>query len=94
MQGSARKGKVVKGLKTLKYSTIQEEPPLKKDGSDNGENLDSSCSEVQAEESASSANTLSIEKISKSEILAGSLIVIASLTEAMSVDENEKKCSD
>ena len=61
------KTKLFKGQKTLLFSTTQEEPPKKKDKSDNGEKLGSSCIAVQAEESGNSANTLNIESISKSE---------------------------
>ena len=53
------KAKLLKGQKTLTFSTAQEEP-LKKGKNDNGENLDSSCSVLQVEESANSANTLNI----------------------------------
>ena len=60
------KAKLVKGRKTLMFSTTQEEPP-KKGKNDNEENLDSSCSVVQLEESTNSVNTLSIQSISKSE---------------------------
>ena len=69
----------------------QEEPSVKKGKGDNGENLDSNCSVVQAEEKANSANTLNIESDSKSESLAKSSIVIASSTEKSSANENGKK---
>ena len=60
------KAKLVKGQKTLTFSTTQEEPQKKAKG-DNGENLSSSYSAVQLKESANSVNTLNIESISKSE---------------------------
>ena len=60
------KVKLVKGQKTLTFSTTQKESP-KKGKNDNEENLDSSCSVVQLEESTNSVNTLSIQSISKSE---------------------------
>ena len=63
----------------------------KKEKSDNGENLDSSCGVVQLEESANSANTLNIQSISKSENSAKSSVVIASSSETSSPDENGKK---
>ena len=65
------KAKLVKGQKTLTFSTTQKESP-KKGKNDNEENLDSSCSVVQLEESTNSVNTLSIQSISKSEKLAKS----------------------
>ena len=58
------------------FSTTQEEPPKKKDKSNNGENFDSSCSVIKVEESANSANTLNIESISKKENSAKSSFVI------------------
>ena len=60
------KAKLVKGQKTLTFSTTQEESQKKAKG-DNGENLSSSYGAVQLEESANSVNTLNIESISKSE---------------------------
>ena len=60
------KAKLVKGQKTLTFSTTQKESP-KKGKNDNEENLDSSCSVVQLEESTNSVNTLNIQSISKSE---------------------------
>ena len=60
------KAKLVKGQETLTFSTTQKESP-KKGKNDNEENLDSSCSVVQLEESTNSVNTLSIQSISKSE---------------------------
>ena len=60
------KAKLVKGQKTLTFSTTQKESP-KKGKNDNEENLDSSCSVVQLEESTNSVNALSIQSISKSE---------------------------
>ena len=60
------KAKLVKGQKTLTFSTTQKESP-KKGKNNNEENLDSSCSVVQLEESTNSVNTLSIQSISKSE---------------------------
>ena len=50
----------MKDQETLTSSPTQEELPKKK-VKGNGENLDSSCSIVQLEESANSANTLNIE---------------------------------
>ena len=70
------KAKLVKGQKTLTFSTTQEEPPKKKGKSDNGENLDTSCSVVQAKESANRANILDIRSISKGENSSKSSIVI------------------
>ena len=54
------KAKLVKDQETLTSSPTQEELPKKK-VKGNGENLDSSCSIVQLEESTNSANTLNIE---------------------------------
>ena len=54
------KAKLVKGQKTLTFSTTQGKPPPKKGKSDNKGNLDSSCSVVQLEESVNSVNTLNI----------------------------------
>ena len=81
------KPKLVTGQKTLAFSTTQEEPQ-KKAKSDNGENLSSSYSAVQLEESTNSVNTLNIESISKSENSAKS---IASSSETSSADENGRK---
>ena len=81
------KAKLVKGQKTQTFSTTQEEPQ-KKAKSDNGENLGSSYSAVQLEESASSVNTLNIESISKSE---NSTKSIALSSETSSADENGRK---
>ena len=57
LQGGAGKGKISERPKNVdvhyNYRRIS-----KKGKIDNGENLDSSCSVVQLEESASSANTL------------------------------------
>ena len=84
------KAKLVKDQETLTSSPTQEELPKKKvKGS--GENLDSSCSIVQLEESANSANTLSIESISKSEDSTKLSIMIASSSERSSADENGRK---
>ena len=63
---------------------------LKKGKSRNKENLDSSCSVVQLEESANSANTLNTQSISKSENSAKSSIVIALSSERSSAGENRK----
>ena len=81
------KAKLVKVQKTLTFSTTQKEPP-KKGKIDNGESLDSSCSAVQLKESASTANTLNIESVSKSENSAKLSIVIALSSETLSDDEN------
>ena len=69
----------MKGQKTLTGKT------------DKGENLDFSCSVVQVEESANSANTLNIQPISKSDNSAKSSLVIASSSETSSADANGKK---
>ena len=84
------KAKLVKDQETLTFSPTQEELPKKK-VKGNGENLDSSCSIVQLEESANSANTLSIESISKSEDSTKLSIMIASSSERSSADENGRK---
>ena len=84
------KARLVKGQKTLIFSTTQQEPP-KKGKSNNGENLDSSCSVVQLEGNANSANTLNIESISKRENSTKSSIVIASSSETSSADKNGRK---
>ena len=57
------KAKLVKGQKTLTFSTTQEEPPKKKVKSNNGENLNFSSSLIQVEESANSANISNIQSI-------------------------------
>ena len=57
------KAKLVKGQKTLTFSTTQEEPPKKKVKSNNGENLNFSSSVIQVEESANSANISNIQSI-------------------------------
>ena len=63
---------------------------LKKGKSHNKENLDSSCSVVQLEESANSANTLNSQSVSKSENSAKSSIVIALSSERSSAGEDRK----
>ena len=92
MQGGARKGRVSeRSKKRWRSKRLKKNLQRKKKcKSDNGD-LDFSCNDVQAEESANSANTLSIESISKSENSTKSLLVIASLTETSSADENRKK---
>ena len=72
------KAKLVKGQKTLTFSTTHEELPKKKVKSDSGENLNFSYSAVQLEESASSVNTLNIKSISKRKNSTKSLIVTVS----------------
>ena len=72
------KAKLVKGQKTLTFSTTHEELPKKKVKSDSGENLNFSYSAVQLEESASSVNTLNIKSISKRKNSTKSSIVTAS----------------
>ena len=84
------KAKLGKSQKTLTFSTTQEEPQKKVKG-DNGENLNSSYSAVQLEESTNSVNTLNIESLSKSENSTKSLIVIASSSETSNADENGRK---
>ena len=73
----------------LTFSTTQEEHIKEKAKSDNGENLNSSYSTVQLEESAKGVNTLNIESISKSENSTKSSIVIASSSETSSAHGNE-----
>ena len=80
----------MKDQETLTSSPTQEELPKKK-VKGNGENLDSSCSIVQLEESANSANTLNIESISKCENSIKLSIIIASSSERSSADENGRK---
>ena len=72
----------------LTFSTTQEEHIKEKAKSDNGENLNSSYSTVQLEESAKGVNTLNIESISKSE---NSTKSTASSSETSSADENGRK---
>ena len=89
MQGGAQKGKVSDRSKKVGIKYDLRRTSKEENGkSDNGENLDSSCSDVPAEESA---NTLNIESISKSENSVKSSIVIVSQTEKLSADENGKK---
>ena len=78
----------MKGQKTLTFSTTQGESPKKKAKSDNGENLNSSYSTIQPEESANSVNTLNIKSISKSENPTKPSIVIASSSETSSANDN------
>ena len=82
-----RKAKLVKGQKTLTFSATEKGPPT----NGNGEILDSNCSVVQLEERASSANTLNIQSISKSETSVKSSILIASSSETSCADENGRK---
>ena len=91
LQGGAGKGKISE--KPNNVDVLYNWRRTSKKGKiDNGENLDStSCSVVQLEESASNANTLNIESISKSENSVKSSIVIASSSEISSADENERK---
>ena len=81
LKGGARKGEVSERPKTIhiQYDSIR--TSKKKGKSNDKENLDSSCSFVQAEESENSANTLNIESISKSENWAKLSIVVASSNE-------------
>ena len=58
------KAKLVKGKKTLMFKKNLHK---KRGKSDNGENLDFSCSVIKVEESANSANTINVQSISKSD---------------------------
>ena len=60
LQGSAWKGKVSERPRNVDFQSNSRRTS-KKRVKGNGENLDSSCSIVQLEESANSANTLNIE---------------------------------
>ena len=98
----ARKGNKVHGRRCTerqgkskakkRWLSVQLNKKLQEKGkSNNGENLDSSCSIIQPEESANSANTLNIESISKRENLTKSSIVIASSSETSSAGKNGRK---
>ena len=88
MQGGAQKGKVSERSKNVGVQyDLRRTSKEKKGKGYNGGDLDSTCSDVQA----NSANTLNIVSISKSENSAKSSIVIALLTEESSAGENGKK---
>ena len=90
LQGSAWKGKVSERPRNVDFQSNSRRTSKKK-VKGNGENLDSSCSIVQLEESANSANTLNIESISKCENSIKLSIIIASSSERSSADENGRK---
>ena len=75
-----------------RWLSVQLNKNLQEKGKSNdGDNLDSSCSVIQLEESANSANTLNTESISKRENLTKSSIVIASSPETSSADKNGRQ---
>ena len=88
LQGGAWKGKVSERPKNVDFQYNSRRKSKKKAKTDNGENLNSSYSTIQLEESANSVNTLNIKSISKSENPTKPSIVIASSSETSSANNN------